>query len=426
MAEVKDGYKMTELGEIPSDWQLKFIKDVADVISGGTPSKSIENYWYNGDIPWATPTDITKNKSKYIEKTDANITQLGLDKSSATLLPPGAVLMTSRASIGECSIAKIPMTTNQGFKSFICKECLNNEFMYYVLKILKPYFLNNAYGSTFLELSKSTVENQLIIVPSVKEQQKIAEILSTVDEQIEHTEKIIKKTKELKKGLMQQLLTKGIGHTHFKQSELGEIPVNWEVKLMGELYRDLKTGATPYRGKKEYYVGDIPWLSSGELKKKYISKTNEYISTEAVKDTNLTIYEPGTFFIAITGLEAAGTRGSCGIITIPTTTNQSCLAFQINNRVNNEYLYYWYLYWGEWIAFNYAQGTKQQSLNLKIVESLKILLPPIEEQQKIASILSTIDEQIESYEKEKVKYKELKKGLMQQLLTGRVRVKIDE
>lgn len=203
----------------------------------------------------------------------------------------------------------------------------------------------------------------------------------------------------------------------YKMTELGEIPVDWEIRKLGELYPNMKTGSTPSRRKPSYFKGNILWITSGELKTKKIYSTLENITEEAVRDTNLTVYPKGTFFIAITGLEAAGTRGSCGINAIEATTNQSCLSFVPVKNMNNEYIYYWYSLNGENIAFQYAQGTKQQSLNIKIVSQISILCPPLKEQQKIAEILSTVDEQIENTKQKIEKTKELKKGLMQQLLT---------
>lgn len=202
-----------------------------------------------------------------------------------------------------------------------------------------------------------------------------------------------------------------------KRYEFGFIPTEWDLKKIGEIFSDIKGGSTPSRKVKEYYEGNIPWITSGELKYKRIYDTNEKITEAAVKDTNLVIYPKGTFFIAITGLEAEGTRGGCAITEVEATTNQSCLAFRPKSGLSNQYFFHWYRMYGDTIAFKYAQGTKQQSLNNKIVQEIEIAVPPIKEQQKIADILSTVDEQIEDTESLIQKTKELKKGLMQRLLT---------
>ena len=218
-----------------SNWEKVKVKDVCTIVNGGTPKTSVEEYWNSEDVVWITPTDITQLNSKYISDSSRKISTKGLSESSATLLPVGSVLMCSRATIGPCAINTIPVSTNQGFKSFICSERINNEYLYYLISILKDYFIDNASGSTFLEVSKSVVENCELMLPPLKEQQKIAEILSSVDAAIEKTEQVIAKTEEIKKGLMQQLLTKGIGHTEYKNSELGEIPLKWEIKQLKDL-----------------------------------------------------------------------------------------------------------------------------------------------------------------------------------------------
>lgn len=203
----------------------------------------------------------------------------------------------------------------------------------------------------------------------------------------------------------------------YNKYEFGYVPNDWYIRKIGEIYNDLKAGATPSRSNPEYFEGTIPWITSGELKSKFIYDTYEEITEDAVKDTNLRIYPPGTFFIAITGLEAEGTRGSCGINGIPAATNQSCLAFQEKEEMNTEFLYYWYGLFGDYIGKKYTQGTKQQSLNNKIVEDLQIGFPKKDEQEKIVEILSTVDSQIDDTEKLIEKSEELKKGLMQKLLT---------
>ena len=199
-------FKKTELGEIPEEWEVKKLGEIVDVVSGATPKTNIEEYWNNGNIYWATPTDITSN-GKYIKETEKSITETGLKNCSAKLLPEGSILMSSRATIGERCINVVPMATNQGFKSLICKNGINNEFIYYYIDILKEKFIVLASGSTFLEISKKIVEDIKVALPSFEEQEKIALILSTVDKKIDQYQNKKEKLEEVKKGLMQQLLT---------------------------------------------------------------------------------------------------------------------------------------------------------------------------------------------------------------------------
>ena len=161
------------------------------------------------------------------------------------------------------------------------------------------------------------------------------------------------------------------------QLRFPEFIKKWLIKNIGDYYKNLKTGMTPYRGKPYYYEGDIPWITSGELNYSKISKTRETISELAIKETNLKLYPQGTLFIAITGLEAPGTRGRCAINDVPATTNQSCLAFENISNINTSFLFYWYIKYGEWLYSQYAQGTKQQSFNNKIVKKFEFVHPSL-------------------------------------------------
>jgi type I restriction enzyme S subunit len=128
-----------------------------------------------------------------------------------------------------------------------------------------------------------------------------------------------------------------------------EFESKWSTNKIGDYYENLRTGMTPYRGKPYYYEGNIPWITSGELNYNRITETRETISELALKETNLKLYPEGTLFIAITGLEAPGTRGRCAINNVPSTTNQSCLALEKIPEIETVFLYYWYLKYGEWL-----------------------------------------------------------------------------
>ena len=210
------------------------------------------------------------------------------------------------------------------------------------------------------------------------------------------------------------------------QLRFPEFNGGWKESRIGKIYKDLRTGSTPSRAVKSYFKGDNPWITSGELKYNRISTTFEQISDEAIKDTNLVLYQPGTLFIAITGLEAPGTRGKCAINAVPSTTNQSCLAFRKVDSVDTIYMFYWYLKYGKPLYFKYAQGTKQQSFNNKIVEKFQIFLPNKPEQQKIAAFLSAVDNKIEQLSKKQELLGEYKKGLMQQIFSQATRFKADD
>ena len=204
----------------------------------------------------------------------------------------------------------------------------------------------------------------------------------------------------------------------FKDSIFGLIPHDWKVFEFQDVMDGFSSGQTPYRGKPEYYTGNIPWITSGELNYNTIIDTIEKISPEGAKDANLKIIPKGTFLFAITGLEAAGTRGSCAITGIEATTNQSCMAlYPKKGMLSTSYLYHFYVKYGNELAFKYCQGTKQQSFTGGIAKKLPIVLPnSINEQTAIASTLSDMDALIAQTEKLIEKKKAIKQGVMQELL----------
>lgn len=188
-----------------SIWKACRLGDITNIYSGGTPDTETEDFW-GGDVLWCTPSDITST-GKYIERTETTISESGLQKSSAVLLPVGAVLMCSRATIGPRTIAKVPITTNQGFKNFVCKENLDNEFLYYALDTVLPELLKKAAGNTFKEVSKSDIAKSKLLVPGLAEQRAIARRLATADMELGLIERELAAWQQKKKALMQFLLT---------------------------------------------------------------------------------------------------------------------------------------------------------------------------------------------------------------------------
>lgn len=186
------------------EWKKARLGDFTDVVGGGTPDTSNENYWY-GNIAWFTPSEIGKNK--YVYKSQRYITEEGLNNSSARLLPIGTILFTSRATIGLKAILKMEATTNQGFQSLIVSNSNNTDFFFYLLDILDNVIKRKASGSTFPEISAKSLKNIMISIPSLAEQNAIAEILSSCDKEISLANRKLNTLRKEKKGLMQVLLT---------------------------------------------------------------------------------------------------------------------------------------------------------------------------------------------------------------------------
>ena len=205
--------------EFQGEWEKTTFGDIAIVVGGGTPDTKTSQYW-NGRIQWFTPSEIGRNK--YVYNSVRTISEEGLNKSNAKLLPIGTILLSSRATVGECSINKKECTTNQGFQSLIPKENISNEFIYYLIQTKRKDLIRKSCGSTFLEISANEVRKIVVSIPTIKEQDKIAKLLSLLDERIATQNKIIEDLKKLKSAISKKLLCND-KWTTYKIQDIAEI-----------------------------------------------------------------------------------------------------------------------------------------------------------------------------------------------------------
>ena len=190
----------------------------------------------------------------------------------------------------------------------------------------------------------------------------------------------------------------------------------WKDSNIGKCF-DLYSGNTPSRMEKEHFIGDVNWITSGELKEHYIGDTKERISEKAAADNNLRILPVGTFVMAIYGLEAEGVRGTCSITVKTSTISQACMAFTPKSNISNEFLYSWYKKHGNKIGIRYAQGTKQQNLSYDIIEKFPIRYPSIEEQEKLNTFISLLDSRIATQNKIIEDLKKLKVAIIEKVFS---------
>ena len=213
------------------------IEDIGEVVSGGTPSTSKNEYW-NGDIGWITPKDLSSYDDIYISRGERNISAEGLNNSSAKLVPKNTILMTSRAPIGYIAIANNELSTNQGFKSLICNEDICHfKYFYYWLKLNIKYIINNANGSTFKEISGGTFKNLEISLPPLNEQKAISSVLWTIDEKISVLKKIKKNLNKIIRTLYNSWFVNFLPfqNEEFNDTYMGRIPNGWEIKNLNEV-----------------------------------------------------------------------------------------------------------------------------------------------------------------------------------------------
>lgn len=421
--------KQTEIGLIPDDWEVKSLGEVATIVGGGTPSTLNSAYW-NGDIQWFTPAELSDSK-KYVSKSERTITERGLKESSAKLLPKGTVLLTTRASIGITAILENPASTNQGFQSLIAKNNCCSEFLYYVIPLIKDEMLSRASGSTFAEISAKKLSTITFQLPPLPEQQRIAKALSDVDALISTTEKLIQKKMNIKQGAMQNLLTgkkrlPGFGpqtkSPAYKQTELGLIPDDWEVKKLSEFGTFSKGSGI---SREESNTGEYPAVRYGELyttHNDYIKSFYSHISYEVASKSKK--INKGDLLFTCSG-ETKEDIGKC----VAFIGNEKAYAggdlLILSPTVNIDSLFYGFLL-NTTVAVkqksSMAQGDAVVHISAESIGKIRVPFPSKEEQTSIANVLSSMDKEIETLNTKLEKYRNLKTAMMQQLLTGKIRL----
>jgi type I restriction enzyme, S subunit len=417
-------FKETPIGKIPKDWEVVKLSEKAEVVSGfGFPLDYQGKR--SGKYPFIKVNDLNSTQ-KYVITADNFIDGEDLKALRAEVFPPNTIIFPKIGMaiyLNKFRILKTWGTFDNNIAGVIPKE-INPEFLFYYF--LGKIDLKQLSGRTTApSIRKTTLESILIPYFSFFEQQKIAEILSTVDEAIQKTNEIIAKTERLKKGFMQELLTKGIGHKEFKDTEIGRIPKEWKVNEIGELF-EVVTGTTPSTKDADYWNGgNINWFTPLDLSrldgKILISESERKITPKALKGYNLTLMPPGSIILS--------TRAPVGYVAVlehEGTFNQGCKGLIPKDKKNIHSLFYsYYLLFQKQKLECLSSGSTFKELSKTMLENFKIPLPPLQEQQKIAETLYTIDRKLEIERNEKAKLERIKQGLMDLLLTGKIRVKVN-
>lgn len=372
--------------EFSGEWNKYTINDLATVVGGGTPDTTVKSYW-GGDIQWFTPSEIGKNK--YVDFSKRTITRDGLDNSSAKLLPLHTILLSSRATVGECSIASNECTTNQGFQSLIAKQC-NIDFLYYLIQTKKKDLIRNACGSTFLEISANEIRKIKVAVPVQNEQKQIAKLLSLIDERIATQNKIIEKLQSLIKGLVDELMT---------------VLLKGKLYPFSSFYIKAGEGGTPTTSVVEYYTeGTIPFIKIEDLSCKYLTNNKDFITELGMQKSSAWLI-PSKSVIYSNG----ATIGAISINEYPVCTKQGILGIVPNTNINVEYLYLLMSssYFSKEISRIITEGTMKTAY-LKDINHIKCPLPSMAQQKNITNLTSSIEEKL-SIEQELLRFLNLQK-----------------
>ena len=356
------------------------------MVGGGTPDTTVKSYW-GGDIQWFTPSEIGKNK--YVDFSLRTITRDGLDNSSAKLLPLHTILLSSRATVGECSIASNECTTNQGFQSLIAKQC-NIDFLYYLIQTKKKDLIRNACGSTFLEISANEIRKIKVAVPVQNEQEQIAKLLSLIDERIATQNKIIEKLQSLIKGLVDELMT---------------VLLKGKLYPFSSFYIKAGEGGTPTTSVVEYYTeGTIPFIKIEDLSCKYLTNNKDFITELGMQKSSAWLIPSKSVIYS-----NCATIGAISINEYPVCTKQGILGIVPNTNINVEYLYLLMSssYFSKEISRIITEGTMKTAY-LKDINHIKCPLPSMAQQKNITNLTSSIEEKL-SIEQELLRFLNLQK-----------------
>ena len=403
------------------EWKNYKLSEIGEIVGGATPSTKISEY-YDGDIPWISPKDLSNFEGKYISCGSKNITELGFNSCSCKILPKGSVLFSSRAPIGYIAIAKNSLCTNQGFKSVIPnRSIIDSEFLYYTLVFNKEYIKNQGSGTTFMEVSGKTMGNIEVSIPvNLSDQRKIAGILSALDAKIENNNKINANLEAQAEALFKSWF---VDFTPFKDqpfvdSELGPIPQGWKVGKLGDI-GEIVGGSTPSKSKPEYYTTHgIAWLTPKDLstsKAKFTSRGEIDITDEGYNSTSTKLMPRGSVLFS--------SRAPIGYLTIAKNeicTNQGFKSL-VPNGAGTGFIYYTLRHLTPQIE-NRATGSTFKEASATLMRSVETIVPPTSILNKFEELLRPILQFQEKKEEENQRLAALRDTLLPKLMSGEIKL----
>ncbi|MGC8576266.1 MAG: restriction endonuclease subunit S [Caldisericum sp.] len=426
-------FKETEIGEIPKDWEEKEIKKIGEIGGGTTPSTKVKDFW-NGDIPWITPKDLSTWGYRFIQHGERNITERAVKENSLRIYPTGTILLTSRAPIGYVAITKNPVATNQGFKNIIPTN-MHSEYLYYLLISLVEYLRDISGGSTFGELTKEILKSVKIPYPLLPEQSRIATVLSWFDDLIENKKK---QNEILEKTAMAIFKNWFIDFEPFKDQEfvynedLGkEIPRRWEVNRLAEVAEFIN--GLSYKGSEKFYEHSIEsyvfitlnniregggfkteytWIRSDRLKEKHFVKEYDVIFANTEQTKTGRLLATPAFVVFPDGYNRNKGVYSHHITKISPKKEHFKIFLYLIFRVHQKD-----------IAQTYHTGTGVWGFDLKnFKENFLIPIPPSSILQRFHSLAEPLFQKIILNQKQIMTLKKIRDTLLPLLVFGKLRV----
>lgn len=405
------------------------LSSIVDIISGGTPSTANPDYW-NGDIGWLSVADFN-NDQRFVYYSDKTITRNGLNNSSTKLLSIGDTIISARGTVGALAQIGNEMAFNQSCFGLRAKqEFLNEDFLYYSLRNYVKNLKAKSQGSVFDTINLSTFDMIELEIPSLPHQQKIASVLSTLDEKIALNNQINATLEQMAKTLYDYWFVQfdfpdengkpyksSGGEMVYNETLKRDIPKGWEVKKLSEIAKT-GSGGTPKSTVKEYYQdGTIPWINSGEVNNSIIVQTSNFITGLGLKESSAKLFPKNTILLAMYG----ATAGKASLLTFEATTNQAICAIMPNDekyliflKTKIEQMYNYLV--------NLSSGSARDNLSQDKIKELQISIPTDELLEKFHLATRTMYEKIIVNSKENSELIKLRDWLLPMLMNGQVTV----
>ena len=400
------------------NWEEYKLGDIAEKVSVGIATSSSQYFSHKSQgIPFIKNQNVKEN---WIDSSDLEYISREFDQANATKrVREGDILTVRTGYPGLSAVVPKELEGAQTFTTLITRLKKDTAIPEFISAFINSdtgmkQILGMEAGGAQKNVNAGILKELLIQLPSLEEQKKVSNFIKELSNTIALHQQKLTILKQTKQGFLQKMFPKegeSVPEVRFP-GFTGE----WEESELGAVIENMYNGQTPSRFNDENWNGEINWLSSGELNRGVVTTTIEKITLTGQKDANLRIVPKGTFVMAITGLEAAGTRGNCAMLSIDTTLNQSCMAiFPKESVLDSVFLFQWYRKVGEEYGIRYTQGTKQQSYNAELIKLLPIIVPKIEEQIKIGNFFKQLDDTITLHQRELDALKETKKAFLQKM-----------
>ncbi|MXX01704.1 MAG: hypothetical protein F4Z79_08825 [Acidimicrobiia bacterium] len=390
-------------------------------MGGATPSRTKSEYW-GGDIPWVVPSELTNLPGRYLRTTRESITEIGRKAAGLRVIPPGSVLLTSRASIGSTAITTIPVVTNQGFQNLVAKKGTQGLWLFYCVSAQQRELLRRASGSTFREISRGSVRSLPIVIPPLPEQRAIAAVLDSIDEAIERTEAVITATEQLREAVREELLTRGLPGWHSKWKDargFGIIPAEWKVNLLRDVTEINRAQWHPIDGSTIFYLDLSSVVAPGRL-----SPPKE-IPAEGAPSRARRLVRSGDILVSTV---RPNLRGFARVLQAQENLIASTGFAVLSASPMAEGSFIYHLVMADSFSrylSNAATGQAYPAVRPTDIGTYRFALPSLPEQEAIGRLLDSIDEAIESLRRKRDALTNVKASTAEALLTGQRRVPVE-